>query len=93
MGNPTRLALVATLCGGPPRSIAQLTGDTRLTRQAVSKHLRALAGAGIVHSARAGRENRFAFDPTPLDELRNYLDLVSQRWDEALDRLKAAVDG
>jgi DNA-binding transcriptional ArsR family regulator len=61
LGDETRLALVARLSVGRPCSIAELTGGSRLTRQAITKHLRVLEGAGIVHSARSGREKRFAF--------------------------------
>jgi DNA-binding transcriptional ArsR family regulator len=63
-----------------------------LTRQAVTRHLRVLENAGIVHSVRMGRESRFAFDPEPIDELRAYLDGVSKQWDHALARLKKFVE-
>lgn len=92
LGDPTRLSLVAKLCNGEPRSIAQLTEGTALTRQAVTKHLRVLENAGIVHSVRTGRESRFAFDPEPIDDLRAYLDGVSKQWDHALARLKKFVE-
>ena len=62
LGDKTRLALVATLCNGPARSISELAGDSALTRQAITKHLRVLERAGIVHSRRRGRESRFQFD-------------------------------
>ncbi len=42
LGDETRLALVAKLCGGQPHSISQLTHGSRLTRQAITKHLRVL---------------------------------------------------
>src|ERR1700756_744117 len=83
-GDPTRLALVAKLCRGQPYSISQLTEGSRLTRQAITKHLRVLRGVGIVHSVRAGRESMYKFDPQPIEELKQYLDLVSKQWDEAL---------
>jgi DNA-binding transcriptional ArsR family regulator len=92
LGDPTRLSLVAKLCKGEPRSIAQLTEGTVLTRQAVTRHLRVLENAGIVHSVRAGRESRFALDPEPIDDLRAYLDGVSEQWDHALARLKKFVE-
>jgi DNA-binding transcriptional ArsR family regulator len=92
LGDPTRLSLIAKLCGGQPRSISQLTENTKLTRQAVTKHLRVLEHARIVHSTRTGRENRFAFNPEPIEDLRRYLDLVSEQWDEALARLRAFVE-
>src|SRR5271168_4890466 len=92
LGDPTRLSLVAKLCAGPPCSIAKLTEGTRLTRQAVTKHLRVLQQARLVRSARAGRESRFALNPEPLDAARRYLALVSQQWDDALDRLRDFVE-
>lgn len=92
LGDETRLFLVARLCGGQPRSISQLTEGSRLTRQAITKHLRVLEGAGIVHSIRTGRESLFAFDPQPIEGLKEYLDIVSRQWDQALSRLKAFVE-
>jgi DNA-binding transcriptional ArsR family regulator len=59
---------------------------------AVTKHLRVLERAKIVHSVRAGRENLFEFDPTPIREVREYADVVSAQWDQALARLKAFVE-
>ena len=92
LGDETRLAVLARLSQGEPQSIARLTRGTTLTRQAVTKHLRVLEGAGIVRSVRVGRENRFAFRPEPIDELRAYLDRVSTHWDNALGRLKSLVE-
>ncbi|MFI5096238.1 MAG: helix-turn-helix domain-containing protein [Candidatus Acidiferrum sp.] len=92
LGDETRLWLIARLCGGQPHSISQLTRGSRLTRQAITKHLRVLETAGIVHSLRAGRESQFQFDPQPLQEMKDYLDLVSKRWDHALSRLKSLVE-
>lgn len=92
LGDETRLALVAKLSGGEPHSISQLTEGSRLTRQAITKHLRVLEHVGIVRCVRAGRESLFKFDPEPIEEMKEYLDFVSQQWDEALSRLKAFVE-
>ncbi|MFZ0737145.1 MAG: metalloregulator ArsR/SmtB family transcription factor [Candidatus Acidiferrales bacterium] len=92
LGDETRLRLVAKLCGGQARSIAQLTEGSKLTRQAITKHLRVLEKAQIVHSVRRGRESRFEFDPEPMDEIKKYLERVSEQWDRALSRLKAFVE-
>ena len=92
LGDETRLALVTALCSGEALSIAQLSDGSKLTRQAITKHLRVLEGAGIVHSTRAGRESRFGLDPAPLRDLREYLGRVSAQWDEVLVRLKALVE-
>ncbi|MBS0364386.1 MAG: helix-turn-helix transcriptional regulator [Proteobacteria bacterium] len=92
LGDATRLALVTTLAAGEPRSIAQLTAHSRVTRQAITKHLRVLERAGLVHCQRAGRESRYRFDPQPMDEMRAWLDRVSAQWDTLLARLKALVE-
>lgn len=103
LGDETRLALVGRLATGEPRSIAQLTSETmpvrrglvrreRLTRQAITKHLRVLEKAGMVRSVRSGRESLFQFDPEPLRTMNEYLGVVSRQWDQALARLKAFVE-
>jgi len=92
LGDRTRLALVAELCRGQPRSISQLTAGSILSRQAITKHLRVLERARIVRSFRVGRENHFTFDPKPVEEIRKYLDFVSAQWDQALSRLKTFVE-
>ena len=51
-----------------------------------------LEGAGIVHCVRVGRESLFEFNPKPIDGLREYLDAVSEQWDQALARLKEFVE-
>jgi DNA-binding transcriptional ArsR family regulator len=92
LGDQTRLSLVAKLCRGMHYSIAQLTEGSRLTRQAITKHLRVLERAGIVRCVRAGRESRFALDPEPIQDVKAYLDYVSEQWDQALSRLKSFVE-
>jgi DNA-binding transcriptional ArsR family regulator len=92
LGNQTRLALVAKLSGGQSYSISQLTRCSKLSRQAITKHLRVLEGVGIVHCARTGRERRFEFDPQPIEGIKEYLDFVSGQWDQALSRLMSFVE-
>ena len=92
LGDETRLGLLAKLTTGEAQSIARLTESTRLTRQAVTKHLRVLEGVGVVYAVKAGRESRFALDPRPIASAQAYLEHVSRQWDEALGRLKALVE-
>jgi DNA-binding transcriptional ArsR family regulator len=92
LGDKTRLSLVVKLSGGQPCSISQLTEGSSLTRQAITKHLRVLQTVGIVHAVRAGRESLFEFNPQPLEETRQYLELVSRQWDHTLARLKSFVE-
>jgi DNA-binding transcriptional ArsR family regulator len=92
LGDETRLSMLANLAGGEPQSISRLAARTSLSRQGVTKHLRVLQRAGVVRCARVGRESRFELDSKPLDDVRDYLHLVSRQWDEALARLKSFVE-
>ena len=92
LGDETRLSVLAKLSQGEPQSIARLTRGTTLTRQAVTKHLRVLEGAGVVRSMRLGRESLYALEPKPLADARDYLDGVSKQWDDALARLKSFIE-
>jgi DNA-binding transcriptional ArsR family regulator len=93
LGDRIRLRLVVRLAAEGPLSITRLTAGTDVTRQAVTKHLRVLASAGLARSVPQGRERLWQLRPEPLDEVRRSLDLISRRWDESLDRLKAALEG
>lgn len=92
LGDETRLLLLTRLSAGSPRSIAQLTEGSGLTRQAITKHLRVLEGVGLVYGTREGRESRYTLEPHVLDEAKAALDSISARWDDALARLKSFVE-
>ncbi len=92
LGDETRLRLVTKLGRAEPMSIAHLTHGTDLTRQAVTKHLRVLEGAGIVKSVKKGRESHFELAPQKIDDAKKWLDVLSAQWDDALERLRDLVE-
>jgi DNA-binding transcriptional ArsR family regulator len=92
LGDGTRLRLVARLGTEGPLSISQLSEGAGVTRQAVTKHLRVLARAGLARGLRHGREQHWQLEAVPLAEARRSLEGISERWDEALGRLKAATE-
>jgi len=73
-------------------SISRLTAGSRVTRQAISKHLRVLEGAGLVRSNRRGRESVWQLKQERFQEARRFLELISLQWDDALGRLRALVE-
>ena len=92
LGDQTRLRLVSRLCDDGPMSIAKLTAGSRVTRQAITKHLRVMEGSGLVRSARHGRESVWQLDRRRLGDARRYLDRISKQWDDALLRLRKFVE-
>jgi DNA-binding transcriptional ArsR family regulator len=92
LGDETRLGLVARLRDESPSSIARLADGWSITRQAITKHLQVLESVGVVRGEMAGRERLFELNPEPLMEAKEYLDVISAQWDEALGRLKAHLE-
>ena len=92
LGDPTRLKLVATLCAGAALSIAQLTANTAISRQAVTKHLQVLAAAGLARDVRQGRERLWQLDPAQIEAARKTLEIIGREWEVALGRLKAFAE-
>lgn len=92
LGDATRLHVLARLCEEGPLSIARLTEGARVSRQAVTKHLHALAAAGLLHGRRVGRERIWELWTERLAAVRRTLDQISDRWDAALGRLEALVE-
>lgn len=91
LGDRTRLRIVTRLADGP-LSIARLTADSTISRQAVTKHLRVLERARLVRVSRHGRETLWQLDGRRLEEARGYLDQISRQWDRALGRLRDFVE-
>lgn len=92
LGDPTRLRLVSRLCEQGPMSIARLTEGVEVTRQAVTKHVRALEEAGLVREARMGRERVWELRSVRLKQVKRYLEAISAQWDGALTRLRTLVE-
>lgn len=94
LGDETRLRLVARLCAEGPLPIVTLAAGVPVTRQAVTKHMHALARAGLVRSRRGPRERQRVWEVKPqrLQQARGYLDAIAAQWDDALARLQAFVE-
>jgi DNA-binding transcriptional ArsR family regulator len=92
LGDETRLRIVFRLCDSGPLSITSLTAGSKVTRQAITKHLRVMEEAGLVRSARHGRESVWQLKQRGLEDARHQLDLISKQWDDALGRLRKFVE-
>ena len=93
LGDENRFRLLSRLGGGEPMSICRLTAGSGITRQGVTKHLRVLAGAGLVADEQAGKGESLALERRRLEGARRSLDLISRQWDESLGKLKLFVEG
>lgn len=92
LGDETRLHLVSRLCSEGPLSIARLSENVSITRQAVTKHLATLEGSGLLEAMRSGRERVYQLQPARMQAAKRYLDQIAAQWDDALERLRAHVE-
>ncbi|MDQ6746239.1 MAG: metalloregulator ArsR/SmtB family transcription factor [Actinomycetota bacterium] len=90
LGDPTRRGILAAVAGHPATA-TELAGTMPISRQAVVKHLGALAEAGLVERERSGREVRYRISPAPLSEAVSWMAEVGGQWDRRLARLTRAV--
>jgi DNA-binding transcriptional ArsR family regulator len=92
LSDPTRRHVIGVLSGGQEASVTELARELPISRQAVAKHLAALADAGLVESTRRGRETRYRLTPGPLTDAGAWLDRVGTEWDSRLGRLREHAD-
>jgi len=92
LGDDTRLKLVLRLCSRGPQSITRLSEGSDVSRQAITKHLHMLGRAGLVQAKREGREQIWEIQPKRLSDAQRYLELISNRWDDAIERLRLMVE-
>jgi DNA-binding transcriptional ArsR family regulator len=93
LADPTRRQVVALLAERPTVTASALAEQLPISRQAIAKHLGALADAGLVEAAREGRETRYRLTPAPLSAAREWMAAREAQWDARLARLARQVDG
>ena len=88
LADPTRRELLSLLDERGEASATELARELPVSRQAVVKHLSALATAGLVASRREGREVLFRPTPEPMSDAMAWMTTVGAQWDERLAALQ-----
>lgn len=76
LADPVRRRIVELLTEAPLPAGRVAAEFTRISRPAVSRHLRVLREAGLVDDELVGRERIYRVTPGPLDDVRAWLDAV-----------------
>lgn len=92
LGDPRRVALLERLATDGRGTATGLTSTTDVSRQAVDRHLRVLADAGLVSSHREGREVVYALEPQAVKGQADWLERLAATWDKRLLNLKRAAE-
>jgi DNA-binding transcriptional ArsR family regulator len=92
LADPTRRHVVERLAERGSVTATEVAGDLPISRQAVAKHLAALADAGLVEARREGRETRYRLEAEPLAGAMSWMAGVGGRWDERLAALRGRLE-
>ena len=95
LADPTRRGILNLLRRHPVRTAGEIADAfPRISRPAVSRHLRVLREAGLVIAEEAGREWRYRLNVAALARVhRDWFARFAPLWDGSLSRLKEQVEG
>jgi DNA-binding transcriptional ArsR family regulator len=88
LSDPTRRELLAAIAQRPAATATELAAELPISRQAVLKHLSALADAGLLDRERSGREVHYRVTLAPLSNAVEWMADVGAEWDDRLAMLK-----
>ncbi len=86
ISHPARRQMLDLLVEGD-HAVNAIAGNFKMSRPAVSQHLRVLLDAGLVTEQRCGRERRYRLAPERLGPVRDWLSHYERFWDDHFDRL------
>jgi DNA-binding transcriptional ArsR family regulator len=92
IAEPSRRRVLDLLVSGGEATASDLAELVPFTRQAVSKHLVVLEGAGLVSRRKQGRDVLFRVETARLDEATRAMSDLASRWDRRLDAIKQLAE-
>ena len=92
LAEPTRRRILDLLRDGE-RSVGELVDRLTLSQPGVSKHLRVLRDAGLVHVRIEAQRRWYGLRPEPLTEIDAWLEPYRRLWAQHLDALEQHLDG
>ena len=91
LADETRRAILGRLVHGEA-TVGELARPFRVSRPAISKHLRVLERAGLVQRGREGRISRCVLDAGAMREAAQWMDRYRAFWEGRLDALSRYVE-
>ena len=88
LGDATRRGLFERLAREGEMSVGALTAGSGVSQPAVSQHLKALRGAGLVAEQRQGRQVLYRANPDGLRPLIDWMSFYAEFWAERFDKLE-----
>jgi DNA-binding transcriptional ArsR family regulator len=90
LADPTRRAVFERLSRGE-MSVTELKAGFDVSQPAISQHLAALKGAGLVSERREGRHAYYRSEPNGLAPLADWVQRYRVAWPERIEKLKQVL--
>ena len=91
IADPTRREILGILSSGR-QSVGSIAGNFRMSRPAVSKHLRSLRSAGLITTHKQGTTTLCGLNAKPLRAVDDWLQNYESFWKDSLVRLKKYME-
>ena len=92
LANPTRRKILNMLKEEDTLTVNQLADPFDMSLPAITKHLKVLQRAGLIHRSKQKQWRPTELDAIPLKEAMNWIEEYREFWNQALDRLEAHID-
>ena len=87
LADPTRRSMLARLAQGPA-TVKELAEPFKISKPAISKHLKVLEYAGLIERGREAQWRPAQLKAEPLKEVSQWLEQYRTNWEENFDRLE-----
>lgn len=91
LSDPTRRGMIRRLSHGPA-TVGELGEPYPISKPAVTKHVKTLERAGLIHRERDGRVHRCSLDPEPMRRAEKWIERHRRFWERSLDALADYVE-
>jgi DNA-binding transcriptional ArsR family regulator len=91
LADPTRRAILSRLAEGPT-TVKELSAPFRMSGPAISKHLRVLERAGLIHRGREAQWRPRTLAAAPLKEVAEFAGEFRRFWDANYARLEQYLE-
>jgi DNA-binding transcriptional ArsR family regulator len=91
ISDPTRREILHILRGGR-QTVGGIAGNFKMSRPAISKHLRQLHGAGLIVTEQQGTSNLCSLNAQPLHLVNDWLQDYETFWKGSLQSLKNYIE-
>ncbi|HZY98621.1 MAG TPA: metalloregulator ArsR/SmtB family transcription factor [Candidatus Baltobacteraceae bacterium] len=90
LSDPTRRAILVRLASGEA-TVKELTESFAISQPAISRHLKVLENAGLIHRGRVAQRRPARIEPKSIGDVTAWLERYRDLWETTYQRLDAVL--